>query len=49
MPKQRFGDIIILVLTGDGLDHCDEALGSWPLKTMQCKVKKYETGASLPL
>jgi len=40
------------VLTDDDLDHCDEALGSWPLKTMQCKVykvKRYEAGAPLPL
>ena len=40
------------VLTDDDLDHCDEALGSWPLKTMQCKVykvKRYGTGAPLPL
>jgi hypothetical protein len=40
------------VLTDDDLDHCDEALGSWPLKTLQCKVykvKRYGTGAPLPL
>jgi hypothetical protein len=40
------------VLTDDDLDHCDKALGSWPLKTLQCKVykvKRYETGAPLPL
>jgi thiosulfate reductase/polysulfide reductase chain A len=40
------------VLTDDDLDHCDEALGSWPLKTLQCKVykvKRYDTGAPLPL
>ena len=40
------------VLTDDDLDHCDEALGSWHLKTLQCKVykvKRYDTGAPLPL
>jgi hypothetical protein len=38
-------------LNGDDLDHCDEALGSWLLKTLQCKVnkvKRYEAGAPLP-
>ena len=35
------------VLTDDDLDHCDEALGSWPLKTMQCKVKSKGTSPVL--
>jgi thiosulfate reductase/polysulfide reductase chain A len=40
------------VLTDDDLDHCDEALGSWPLKTLQCRVYKagrYEAAPPLPL
>lgn len=33
----------INVCTDDELDHCDEALGSWPLRTMQCKVYKVKS------
>jgi len=39
----------INVLTYDDLDLCDEALGCWPLKTLQCKVYKVKTyGPSSP-
>ncbi|MCL0095772.1 molybdopterin-dependent oxidoreductase [Dehalococcoidia bacterium] len=38
----------INVVTDDELDHCDPALGSWPLRTMQCKVYKVKMYGSQP-
>jgi len=38
----------INVLTEDGLEHSDAALGSWPLKTMLCRIYKAET-ATMPI
>ena len=38
------------VLTDDDPDHIDKALGSWPLRTMLCKIYKAEKSAiSIPL
>ncbi len=33
----------INVLTYDDLELCDEALGCWPLKTLQCRVYPVKT------
>lgn len=30
----------INVVTDDEPDHCDTALGSWPLRTMLCRIYK---------